>query len=398
MRLGLANLPLLLGLELLEAPAFFLLVLVKVLGQALVNGTLASYVFLFSVCGSAAAGGLMFLCRRGFKNRISLWGISMMGALASNGIQGLLAVFFIFGPLSRPILPLFLGAGLLSSSLIAWGAMNFQRRSLWWQELRTFTKGTIPHVLEESSRREAFEKTGDEETDTKRQARKKVLAGLCQKGISDTLRFKAGLLLLPAYLFIDHLLLKGGLTLLFGMAALCMGRKLRPLPLLSLLFSVLFFHILNPAGLILYRFGPVVITEGALKGGLFKALTLWGMIFLSLASVSRNLKFPGTLGGLLSLTIYRFEEILEGKQGLKTFRETEGKKEKTGGMDFILKVDRILLERFPLATLMAPGASISFGQKAPLPEDASGRRAALLYVLILVGAAYGGLLWQLLML
>ena len=94
MRLGLANLPLLLGLEVLSAPSYFLLVIIKVLGQALVNGTLASYVFLFSLGGSLASAVVMRLCYMLPERRISFIGISLMGALASNIVQLMLSLPF----------------------------------------------------------------------------------------------------------------------------------------------------------------------------------------------------------------------------------------------------------------------------------------------------------------
>ena len=55
MRLGLANLPVLIGLETLAPPAFLLLVLLKVIGQALIMGTLFSHIFILSFCGSIAS-------------------------------------------------------------------------------------------------------------------------------------------------------------------------------------------------------------------------------------------------------------------------------------------------------------------------------------------------------
>ena len=117
MRLGLANLPLLLGLEVLSAPSYILLVILKVLGQALVNGTLASYVFLFSLSGSLGSALIMYFCYKGLGKRISFIGISLMGALASNTMQIALSVIFIFGSSAWRILPLFLGIGLVSGLL-----------------------------------------------------------------------------------------------------------------------------------------------------------------------------------------------------------------------------------------------------------------------------------------
>ena len=54
MRLGLANMPLVLALYVFGAKEILLLVLLKILGQGFITGTLFSYIFLFSAAGSFA--------------------------------------------------------------------------------------------------------------------------------------------------------------------------------------------------------------------------------------------------------------------------------------------------------------------------------------------------------
>ena len=63
MRLGLANLPLLIGLETLAPLSFLLLVLLKVMGQTLIMGTLFSHIFILSFCGSFASALVMLLIK-----------------------------------------------------------------------------------------------------------------------------------------------------------------------------------------------------------------------------------------------------------------------------------------------------------------------------------------------
>src|SRR5512138_3281027 len=59
MRIGLANLPLLVALPFFSTGSFMLLLCAKVLVQSLVQGTLFSYVALFSFAGSLTSGTLM---------------------------------------------------------------------------------------------------------------------------------------------------------------------------------------------------------------------------------------------------------------------------------------------------------------------------------------------------
>ncbi len=135
-RLGLANLPILLSLAVLSPREILVLMLIKALGQGLVNGTLASYVFLFSLAGSLASGSVMILAHRLGGGRISLIGVSMAGALASNVVQLTLSIAFVFGPAAWSIAPLLLGAGTLSGALMGVFARRFARRSAWYATLK----------------------------------------------------------------------------------------------------------------------------------------------------------------------------------------------------------------------------------------------------------------------
>ena len=63
MRVGLANLPLLVALDIFRAKHFFLLALLKVLGQGIIGGTLFSYILLFSLAGTFSAASLMYFLR-----------------------------------------------------------------------------------------------------------------------------------------------------------------------------------------------------------------------------------------------------------------------------------------------------------------------------------------------
>lgn len=136
-RVGLANLPLLLVLDFFTLPDFALLVLLKVVGQGLINGTLASYVFLFSFFGSAASAVVMVLVHRIGGRWVSLVGVSTAGALASNLVQISLSVRFIFGPQSWIIAPPFLTLGVAAGVTVGVGAQFFRNRSAWLSRVRS---------------------------------------------------------------------------------------------------------------------------------------------------------------------------------------------------------------------------------------------------------------------
>jgi heptaprenyl diphosphate synthase len=130
-RIGLANIPVLLVIRSFRTRDIFALTLLKVIGQGLINGTLASYVFLFSLFGSFASTAIMVaICRIG-KSRVSLIGVSTAGALASNIVQIVLSVLFIFGPSSWIIAPPFLILGTIAGVFVGVVAEYFLTFSRW---------------------------------------------------------------------------------------------------------------------------------------------------------------------------------------------------------------------------------------------------------------------------
>jgi heptaprenyl diphosphate synthase len=135
-RLGLANLPILLSLSILTPTDLLLLVALKVIGQGLVNGTLASYVFLFSAAGSLTSLAAMWAAHRFGGRWVTLVGVSVFGALASNSVQIALSVTFIFGDAAWVIAPLFLGIGVASGFVIGLVAERFRERSRWLVKMR----------------------------------------------------------------------------------------------------------------------------------------------------------------------------------------------------------------------------------------------------------------------
>jgi heptaprenyl diphosphate synthase len=140
-RLGLANIPVLLSLTMFSPTYVFLLVALKVVGQGLVNGTLASYVFLFSVAGSVTSAVVMLVAYHAGRRWISLIGVSVFGALASNSVQITLSVLFIFGESSWVIAPVFLGLGVASGVVVGMFAERFSQRSQWLARIREQLSG-----------------------------------------------------------------------------------------------------------------------------------------------------------------------------------------------------------------------------------------------------------------
>jgi len=134
MRIGIANLPIMLAIDILPFHAFIILVLIKIIGQALVTGTLFSYVFLFSLAGTITSALSMYLLRKVFgKKNLSFIGIGTFGALLSNLTQLALAFLFIFGESVRFFAPPFLTAGLVTGAALGLFCELFISRSDWYR-------------------------------------------------------------------------------------------------------------------------------------------------------------------------------------------------------------------------------------------------------------------------
>jgi heptaprenyl diphosphate synthase len=132
MRLGIANLPILLAADLLPLPWFLVLALVKVVGMSVISGSLFSYIALFSLSGTLVAALVMWTARKAGGRHISAIGVSVLGAVASNAVQILLARAVVFGDAARLIAPPFLAMGLVTGAALGFFAEAFAGKSQWY--------------------------------------------------------------------------------------------------------------------------------------------------------------------------------------------------------------------------------------------------------------------------
>jgi len=144
-RIGIANLPLMLALDIFPLNTFLVLVAVKIFGQALITGTLFSYAFLFSLTGTFLSALSMYGLRRLMgRNRISFIGVGTMGAMVSNISQLTLARVFIFGNSVWYITPIFLAMGVITGAALGLFCELFTSRSQWY-EARVSRRGERAH-------------------------------------------------------------------------------------------------------------------------------------------------------------------------------------------------------------------------------------------------------------
>ena len=297
-RLGLANFPLLLALDILPFSYFILLAALKVAGQALVSGTLFSYVFLFSLGGTAVSSLFMYALRKGIgKRMISLVGVSAVGAMVFNAVTLVMAYYFVFGKSIRYVAAPILALGIVTGTLLGFLCEYFITRSKWYWysnlDMQTFNDSLTFSSL----------KSGTEN------ARK----NFCAKTFGSLDLAIAGLCMIPALLLNPDTYMRVVQFLLFFFIAWLSGKKINPIITFSIMLAIVFFSLLVPYGELLFSIGSLKVTSGALMAGLQRAVTLEGLFMLSRCCVRSDLVLPGAFGKITGESLRFFSRLMETK-------------------------------------------------------------------------------------
>jgi len=325
-RIGLANLPLMLAIDIFPLPSFLVLICIKVFGQALITGTLFSYIFLFSVTGTFLSALLMYFLRRALKKeRVTFIGVGTLGAVVSNLSQVSLAYFFIFKENVFYIAPAFLTAGLVTGIALGVFCEVFANKSKWYEEKIRDKKEEIRNEEEELKNEE------------------KIISG---KNISSSMSslikfnenifsakalFLTGLIIIPAVLFNPSVEYRCLQFLFFWFLAIISGRKTNTLFTIFITAFIIVFNLLIPYGKVLFSIGAFKITSGALEAGVFRAVTLQALVMLSKVTIRNDLKLPGAFGQLLSSSLQYFSIILSRKHRIT-------------GKNLIADIDTLMME------------------------------------------------------
>jgi len=318
-RLGLANLPILLALR-KESPRFILaLVGLKIFGQALVNGTLFSYIFVFSTAGSLASGITMTILSFLPARHLSLLGISVMGALASNLIQILLARYFLLGEGAWLIGPPFLALGTITGILLGAIALSLSETPLLSPSPQS-GKEPDPETMEQDESSETMHQTESMGAAIPNSRFLQAFQSFLLQNLSPGILFLAGVLSLPPFLFTESLIDKGLLTGFYFLCAGLSGKRIKTFPNLIAFLGITAANLITPLGQVIFYLGTFPVTLGALRLGAFKAFTLLGMIALSRFTLRSYVPVPGRLGAVLSRMFFYFERITERKFQLRRTR------------------------------------------------------------------------------
>ena len=333
MRIGLANLPLLLALDIFGPADFFLLAAIKVLGQGILSGSLFSYVFLFSLAGTFSSAALMYGMRKLLGRKYcGFAGIGCAGAMTSNGVQLLLAGYLIFGASLRYLVPPFLASGFITGIALGVLCEIFCRSSRWYAMHIGARNGTaIPAVQAAGDSCSAPDMTSNGTAQNRWEERRIRRRERWHKMFNGPLIFAAGGVLAVTLIFSPSLPVCAAVFSVLCVLAWLSGTKTNATLTLLVMAGIVFFNLLAPHGKVLFELGAVRVTQGSLFAGLRKALTLEGLVLLSGACVKSDMRLPGKFGLLLADTFTLLEKMRERKNTIRRGRIIEG-------------IDRLMLE------------------------------------------------------
>ena len=357
LKLGIANLPILLFITYLRFREMLLLVFFKVFCQSLISGSLLSYIFVFSACSSLASGCAMWFLGRLSPRFFSLLGVSIFGAFISISMQLFLALSYFFPGMGSLLIPWSLIFGLTSGFLLGLFALQFVSSSRWYAKTlpifqaapisNIFSYKIFPNIsLQESSwSLKNFWITS---------AQQHLYFGLLSLVLMFVIYRHE-----PIYLLFELLLF---LWLNFRLGYHPWWRSM-----ILLLLILVFFHLLLPAGKLLWQLNipPYInfkLTLGALEIGLGKALLLLNLIQISRFSVSRKLQLPGRLGYILQIVFTHYESFLNAPVKLRGIRlsatldamlcSTMNDSIIVGKVDPNSKIDSTILRRIELGFIL----------------------------------------------
>jgi len=156
--------------------------------------------------------------------------------------------------------------------------------------------------------------------------------------------FIAGLLIMPALLFIPSTEYRCYQFAFFCLLVLLSGKKINFMIMFPVIMFIIVFNLIIPYGRVLFSFGVFKITSGALKAGVHRAFTLQSFVMLSTLAIRRDLKIPGAFGELLCESLHIFSAIMNKKY---TFPKH----------NVLVEIDNLMLELSNI-TLPAPDEKI----------------------------------------
>jgi heptaprenyl diphosphate synthase len=285
LKLGLGNLPLLLGLTLLPVKEYFLLALLKTICQGIIGGTLVSPFFVLSFCGTFASAAVMLIFHRLLKKKVTLFSISTLGAMANNLTQLALAALLIYGKTIFIATPLLLAVGLIAAPLLGLFAQAMVENTKFYT---LAISNSLPH----------FQADNEKLAEKRLSVRQVTFISISIAGI------------VASFLTSNPVLLAIGTVILLVCQKLS-GRKVMLGIDIGLMISMVILSLLDRNGKVLLSLGPLQVTQGALVSALARGLRILMIMASSqILSATKILRLPllGSIFSLSARTVARFSK------------------------------------------------------------------------------------------
>ncbi|MFW6363132.1 MAG: hypothetical protein ACOC0D_04740 [Spirochaeta sp.] len=202
----------------------------------------------------------------------------------------------------------------------------------------------------------------------RKKRKKRSASRLLSRRIHPQILFLTGAICVVLFLLQGNLLLRSVQVALFGFLATMNGKRILWGYFMLMVGSITVFHLFQPAGEVLFRIAWVPITAGAVRNGVFKGLTIIGLVFISLFSIRPNLRIPGNIGSLLTGTLMYFERILEHRGGLRLH-------------GLLSSVDSVLEDVFPVRELSEETSRTVSASQA---DTGATSKAGLIFCIVVV--------------
>ncbi len=113
--------------------------------------------------------------------------------------------------------------------------------------------------------------------------------------------------------------LAGRIAILAGAlaAAMLSGRRVSPVMAAVVMAGIIGANLLVPLGRKLAEWGPLVVTELALREGIEKAVTFEALMMISKACLGSSFRFPGRFGLFFTEALGTYDRFLEKKKSIK---------------------------------------------------------------------------------
>lgn len=295
LRLGLANLPIIIAIKIFSFREYLILILLKVFTQALISGTLLSYIFVFSFCGTFSSALVMWLLYGFLKSKqISNVGLSVAGSFANVGVQIGLCYLMLFGNNTKYIVVLILSFGFVSGLLLGIFCNLFERNS-------SFVSISQKFIIETDV---SINLPGNLKPVDKHKI----------TNVSLVLIPVLGLLFMFIICIVENFIVRWIFVFLSFIISYVLNHgKVKILPSIIIFISIVIVSLFQPNGRLLITCGNFQITENALIMGLNKSGKLIGMVFCSKIILSKKFNMPGLLGSIFGNVVRSFN-ILTSKK------------------------------------------------------------------------------------